>query len=78
MPALSTRYTVIELTTGEDHSISGSVAEVAACLAFAKLDPDNVEIVSDMHPIVAFAAWASTTCSQELVDRSLRTGCSSE
>ena len=58
MPALPACYTVIELATGEDHGTFDSVAEVAACLAFAKLGPDDVEIVSDVQPIASFAAWA--------------------
>ena len=47
------QYTVIELETGEDHGTFESEAEVAACLAFARLRPDQVEIRSDV-PLMAF------------------------
>ena len=55
LPPFPPSYTVIETATGEDHGTFESLAEVAACLAFARLSPDEVEIVSDV-PAVA-ASW---------------------
>ena len=57
-PVWPARYTVIELATGIDHRTFDSEAEVGACLAFAKLEPDDVEIVSDASPMARFTGWA--------------------
>ena len=57
LPAWPARYTVIEIATGADHGTYDSEAEVAACLAFAKLSRDEVEIVTDEPLIARFAAW---------------------
>ena len=51
LPWFSPSYTVIEIATGEDHGTFESLAEVAACLAFARLSLDEVEIVSDVPAI---------------------------
>ncbi len=53
LPPFPPSYTVIETATGEDHGTFESLAEVAACLAFARLSPDEVEIVSDVPAIAA-------------------------
>ena len=58
LPALPARFTVIEIATGVDHGTFDSEAEVVACLVFAKLGPDDVEIVSDASPMARFTAWA--------------------
>ena len=55
LPPYPPSYTVIEVATGADHGTFESPAEVAACLAFARLSPDEVEIVSDV-PAMA-ASW---------------------
>ena len=47
-------YTVIELETLEDHGTYDTEAEVAACLAFAGLRIDQVEILSNM-PLMGLA-----------------------
>ena len=39
------RYTVIKVATGEDHGTWDSWEEVAMCLAFAQLSPDQVEVL---------------------------------
>ena len=52
MPVFEPRYTVIELGTGMDHGTWGSWAEVAACIAFARLTPDDVEVIAD-EPMMA-------------------------
>lgn len=60
-PAGPPFYSVIELDTGEDHGTYETEAEVAACLAFAGLHPDQVEIRSNV-PLLALAL---TTLPQE-------------
>ncbi len=47
-------YTVIELATLEDHGTYETEAEAAACLAFAGLRIDQVEILSNM-PLMGLA-----------------------
>ena len=47
-------YTVIELETLEDHGTYDTEAEVAACLVFAGLRIDQVEILSNM-PLMGLA-----------------------
>ena len=54
IPVWPARYTVIELATGIDQGTFDSDTEVAACLAFAKLGPDDVEIVSNASPMERF------------------------
>ena len=56
-PAGPPFYTVIELDTREDHGTYESEAEVAACLAFAGLRPDQAEIRSNM-PLLALTLTA--------------------
>ena len=56
-PAGPPFYTVIELDTGEDHGTYETEAEVAACLAFAGLRPDQVEIRSNV-PLLALTLTA--------------------
>ena len=55
LPLFPPSYRVIEIATGADHGTFESQAEVAACLAFARLSPDEVEIVPDI-PAMA-ASW---------------------
>ena len=57
LPVSAARFTVIEIDTGVDHGTYDSPAEVAACLAFAKLGPDDVEIVPDVSPMAALTSW---------------------
>ena len=58
LPAWPARFTVIEIDTGECHGSFDSEAEVAACLVFARLGRDQVEIVSDASPMAVYAGWA--------------------
>ena len=46
---------VIELETGEELGVFETEAEVAACLVFAKLRPDQVEIRANV-PLMALGA----------------------
>ena len=57
MPLYPPRYTVIELATGECHGTYDSMADVALCLAFAKLSRDAVEVIVDGPPLAGMAAW---------------------
>ena len=57
IPLWPARYTVIEIATGEDHGTFESMAEVAACLAFARLSFDQVEVLGDVSPMAAFTAY---------------------
>ena len=55
------QYTVIELETGEDHGTFETEAEVAACLAFARLRPDPFECLS--HGAMPAISTASSRAS---------------
>ena len=57
LPVTATRYTVIEIVTSRDHGTYDNPAEVAACLAFARLGPEDVEILTDASPMAALTAW---------------------
>ena len=57
MPLYPPRYTVIELATGACHGAYDSMADVALCLAFAKLSRDEVEVIVDGPPLAGMAAW---------------------
>ena len=57
MPVYPPSYTVVELTTGTDHGTYDSEADVALCLAFARLSRDQVEVIADAPAVMRFAAW---------------------
>ena len=57
IPVWPAQFTVIELATGEDHGTFDNVAEVSACLAFAKLSFDQVEVLSDISPMASMTSW---------------------
>ena len=57
MPLYPPRYTVIELATGACHGTYDSMADVALCLAFAKLSRNEVEVIVDAPPLAGLAAW---------------------
>ena len=56
IPTWPTRFTAIELATGIEHGTFDSEAEVAACLDFARLGPNDVKIDSDASPMARFTA----------------------
>ena len=56
IPLWDPSWTVIEIATGEDLGTYDSEMEVAACLAFAKLSRDEVEVVADASPMATFTA----------------------
>ena len=58
IPVWDPSYMVIELVSGREHGPFDSEADVALCLAFAKLARDKVEIVSDASPMSRYTAWS--------------------
>ena len=58
MPAWDPSFTVVELATGETLGTYDSEAEAAAALVFAKLGFEQVEVVTDVNPVMRWAAWA--------------------
>ena len=57
LPISPPRYTVIEIATGEDHGTYDNWAEVAACLAFARLSYEEVEVLSDVSIMANYTSW---------------------
>ena len=57
LPILPPRYTVIEIATGADHGTWDSIAEVAMCLAYARLSREDVEVISDISPMAALIGY---------------------
>ena len=57
MPVWETRYAVYVLATGECLGTYDSREDVALCLAFAKLDREAVEIVTDAPAIAGLTGW---------------------
>ena len=57
IPVWDPSFTVIELATGETHGPFDTEAEAVACLAFAWLEFDEVEIVSDAPVTARLTAW---------------------
>ena len=55
IPVWEPSYVVIE--TGASHGPFDCEADVALCLAFAKLNRDEVEIVGDVSPMARLTAW---------------------
>ena len=49
-------WTVIEIATGEALGTFDSEADVALCLAFAKLSRDEVEVIADVSPMASLTA----------------------
>ena len=57
IPVWDPSFTVIELETGREIGTFESEADVALCLAFEKLDRDQVEVVNDTSPLSSITAW---------------------
>ena len=57
IPVWDPSWTVIEIATGEELGTFDSVADIALCLAFAKLGRDQVEIVTDASPMSSLTSW---------------------
>ena len=56
IPVWDPQYTVVELATGREHGPFDSAADVALCLAFAKLSRDEVEVIADAPVTASFTA----------------------
>ena len=56
IPVWDPLYTVVELATGREHGPFDSAADVALCLAFAKLSRDEVEVIADAPVTAQFTA----------------------
>ena len=58
MPVYDPQFTVVDLDTGDEHGPYDSWADVALAMAFARLPPDRVEVLTDAPAITGIAAWA--------------------
>ena len=56
IPLWDPSWTVIEIATGREHGPYDSEADVALCLAFAKLTRDDVEVIADVSPMATITA----------------------
>ena len=56
IPIWDPSWTVIEIATGREHGPYDSEADVALCLAFAKLARDEVEVIADISPMATLTA----------------------
>ena len=59
MPVFDPQFTVVDLETGDEHGPYDSWEDVALALAFARLPPDRVEVITDA-PAIAGAEHGST------------------
>ena len=57
MPVYDPQFTVVDLETGDEHGTYDSWEDVALALAFARLSPDRVEVITDAPAIMGIAAW---------------------
>ena len=57
MPVYDPQFTVVDLETGDEHGTYDSWEDVALALAFARLPPDRVEVITDAPAIMGIAAW---------------------
>ena len=58
MPLYPPSYTIVNPANGEDLGTWDSWEEVAMCLAFERLDIDDVEVLVDQSPMASLTAWA--------------------
>ena len=57
LPVFPSRLTVIDTATGDNLGTFDSEAEVAACLVFAKLSRDQVEVTEDTSAMNSLTSW---------------------
>ena len=57
IPVWEPSWTVIEIASGREHGPYDSEADVALCLAFTRLDRDQVEVVKDASPMASYTSW---------------------
>ena len=58
MPVYDPQFTVVDLDTGDEHGPYDSWEDVALAMAFARLAPERVEVITDAPAITGIAAWA--------------------
>ena len=58
MPVFDPQFTVVDLDTGDEHGPFDSWEDVALAMAFARLPPERVEVITDAPAIAGIAAWA--------------------
>ena len=57
MPVFEPSFIVVEQATGREHGLFDDPADMALCLAFAKLSRDEVEVISDACPMTGLTSW---------------------
>ena len=57
MPVYDAQFTVVDLDTGDEHGPFDSFEDVALAMAFARLAPERVEVITDAPAIASIAAW---------------------
>ena len=57
IPVWEPSYIVVETATGREHGPFDDPADVALCLAFAKLRRDEVAVISDASPMTGLTSW---------------------
>ena len=57
IPLWNPSWTVIEIASGREHGPYDSEADVALCLAFAKLARHEVEVLADISPMAHYTSW---------------------
>ena len=57
MPVYEPQFTVVDLDTGDEHGPYDSWEDVALAMAFARLPPERVEVLTDASAIAGIAAW---------------------
>ena len=56
MPVFDPQFTVVDLDTGDAHGPYDSWEDVAPAMAFARLPPERVEVLTDAPAIASYAA----------------------
>ena len=57
MPVYDAQFTVVDLDTGDEHGPFDSFEDVALTMAFARLAPERVEVLTDAPAIASIASW---------------------
>ena len=57
MPVFDPQFTVVDLDTGGEHGPYDSWEDVALAMAFARLPPERVEVITDGPAIASYAVW---------------------
>ena len=57
MPVFDPQFTVVDLESGDEHGPYDSWEDVALAMAFARLPPERVEVLSDRPVIASYATW---------------------